>query len=755
MILNKNIANRIKEAHQLLNNQGDLLTKSQIEVYCETFRQRFNPEKLNSMDGEFLLDTMHNHSNGDSLVYWLEFKNDEEFPTPRFGSIAGGSALKFGIYKRKDTSAWMTGSSMNQHELSIDDALKVAKKHREQFQIGLELLEELPTEASDAEYIKLQEAMNKYAPDVNDTAWGHKYFSLFYPEKLDDYHSPQYQRFHLIKLLQTPPMGEGRYICAGRYVAIAQELKLPITSLTRILNYMNRRPHRYWRIGTKLGGVDSRWELMKNNNCVAIGWNKIGDLTGISFQKKDKEKIRNTMKEMYPGVPTLIGQNTQQVFNFVAKMEEGDYVIPSDGMSILGIGIVEKDYFFEKNTDAPHRRHVQWLSLDKWKLPEREGLRTTVFELKKNKNLIGIEHHLYSVIKPAPPPVFDGIIGRINSVLERKSQVIIYGPPGTGKTYWAEKAACELASHSRYAKGFNDISADEQASILGKLNNSDHQVHMCTFHPAYGYEDFLEGYKPKTVNDQLVFELQDGIFKKICEKARQFPEYKYYLIIDEINRGDIPRIFGELLTILEKNKRGKTVALAVSGEQFYVPDNIYLIGTMNTADRSIALLDTALRRRFGFVELMPNANLFGNTTIESIPIGPWLEALNRNIIEHIGRDARNLQIGHAYLFENSQPIAGFNKFIRILQDDIFPLLEEYCYEDYATLAKILGKSIVNENEQRINSELFSTEKKDELLQALKSIDPNLDVTMQALLSEEENKEEEDLSNEDNEAVSEA
>src|SRR5262249_16889612 len=155
------------------------------------------------------------------------------------------------------------------------------------------------------------------------------------------------------------------------------------------------------------------------------------------------------------------------------------------------------------------------------------------------------------------------------------------------------------------------------------------------------------------------------------------------------------------------DKRGVAVNLPVSGDRFMVPPNLYVIGTMNTADRSIALLDTALRRRFGFVELMPDTAMFGSMSIEgSIPIGPWLDALNDRIREHLGRDARNLQIGHAYLLEAGKPVTEFSRFMRILADDIIPLLEEYCYENYEALTKILGTDMVDETKQRIRAELF-------------------------------------------------
>ena len=220
-------------------------------------------------------------------------------------------------------------------------------------------------------------------------------------------------------------------------------------------------------------------------------------------------------------------------------------------------------------------------------------------------------------------------------------------------------------------------------------------VRMCSFHPAYGYEDFIEGYRPELHEGRMTFALRDGIFKQLCRDAEAQPERPFYLIIDEINRGDIPRIFGELLTVIEKDKRGKPVVLPMSRSAFRVPPNVLLIGTMNTADRSIALLDTALRRRFGFVELMPDASLLEGATVAGIPLGPWLDALNRRICEHVGRDARNLQVGHSFLLEGGRPVKDAVRFFRVVRDEIIPLLEEYCYEDFDALHSILGGGLVD------------------------------------------------------------
>ena len=258
---------------------------------------------------------------------------------------------------------------------------------------------------------------------------------------------------------------------------------------------------------------------------------------------------------------------------------------------------------------------------------------------------------------------------------------------------------------SHPAKGIS--SRDRPNSRTGAL------VHLP---PRIRLEDFIEGFRPQqNVSGQLVFQLHDEIFKKLCADAAREPGRNFLLLVDEINRGDIPRIFGELLTLLELDKRGMTIRLPLSGERFAVPPNLYMLGTMNTADRSIALLDTALRRRFGFVELMPDASILDKASAGDIPLGPWLVALNDRLRMHLGRDARNLQIGHSYLLENSKPISDFSRFVRVLAEDLVPLLEEYCYDNYSALTQILGSGLVDEAAQRIREELFSPDREQELI----------------------------------------
>ena len=181
--------------------------------------------------------------------------------------------------------------------------------------------------------------------------------------------------------------------------------------------------------------------------------------------------------------------------------------------------------------------------------------------------------------------------------------------------------------------------------------------------------------------------------------------------------------------------------LPLSGEPFHVPPNVYVIGTMNTADRSIALLDVALRRRFGFYELMPDYSLFDGITIGGLPLGLWLQDLNRRIVEHVGKDARNLQIGHAYFMHKGSPIKDLERLRKIVAEDVLPLLEEYCYGDYATVAQIIGRRFVDVERQKIEQAIFQKENELEFITAL--LEPNPTLATSFAVGEEDQDEGED------------
>jgi 5-methylcytosine-specific restriction protein B len=755
-LLSAETRSRIQEQHERLLNEGKLPSVDQLEREYLLFRERFGPDVLKSMDGEALLSFMHDHRRTDSLVFWLEWKNDEEFQTRRLGSIAGGSALKFRIFRRKETGRWQAGSEKGNRpvDISVEEAIDYAKSHRDQLVLGCELLDALPSDASDDDYAQLQDQLDELAPDVSRLAWGHKYFSIMFPNKLDDYHSPIYQRFHLLKLLQLPPEGDGRYVCAGRFVDSAKEAGICMNHFSTTINTLHGSPHKYWRVGTTYGkSGTSFWQMMQNENCIAIGWKDLGDISWVDGKEDSREKLKTRLSKVYPNDPRTIGRDASQLEQFTTIMTEGDIVLAADGMTILGVGRVAGGYEFKKGFDFPHQRKIDWLNTEPWQLPQSsEGLLSTVRELgKSNENLLAIEKQIHAKVRSSKKGKtgsaggavrLAGIAGRIQSILDRKSQVVLYGPPGTGKTYWAEKTANDLAAILAYRKLFEDLSETEQKTIVGK-DDEVGLVRLCCFHPAYGYEDFIEGYRPKTINGNISFDLRDGVFKRLCKDAAAAPERDFFLVVDEINRGDIPRIFGELLTTIEKDKRGKKIVLPVSQELFSVPKNIFLIGTMNTADRSISLFDAALRRRFGWVELMPDSGVLKESSVSGIALKAWLDALNARVRGHVGRDARNLQIGHSYLMQGGTPIRDLATLKRAIRDDIIPLLEEYCYEDFEALSNILGDQLVDQKEGRICYELFDEGQEDEFKQALLTPFAEISTSTDAISSTESKSPEDD------------
>jgi 5-methylcytosine-specific restriction protein B len=736
-ILHPKITQELRDIERRLHAADRLPSLDQLQQYYAAFREHFGPEKLKSLDGEALLTLMHGlyRDNRNTMVYWLEFKNDEEFPFI-FGSISGGSALKYGVYPNAGTGKWMArGEGSRPVPITLEQAIAIARKHRDQLLAGCTLLTALSADADDAAYRDLQSNMDRLAPDVSATAWGHKYFSLLFPDKLDNYHVERYQRFHLVRLLQQSPSTGGRYVAAGSFMRVARELDMHITHLAIILNERSPRLYRHWQLhnnGREGVSTEQAWQIMQEKSCLALGWETLGNLEDITNDRAGKEKLGERLQ----AIQLTDGHLRNEIFDFLNDLQVADLVAVVQGNIVTGIARVAGPYYYEAGNEVPHRRPVSWLALEKWQTLEQVNRSYLLRRPNVPAMPVAIEQRILAADQQTEiptsksgqtPPMshtpLDGIPGAIQAILERKGQVILYGPPGTGKTYWAEKAATELAARRTFGRSYNHLSTIERSQVSG---SADSLVRLCSFHPAYGYEDFLEGYRPAAVDGRMQFVLRNGIFKQLCDQAEGRPDQNFYLIIDEINRGDIPRIFGELLTLLEKNKRGKMAVLPLSGQAFTVPPNLFIIGTMNTADRSIALLDAALRRRFGFLELMPEVSVLADAHVRGLPLASWLRELNRRILTHVGRDARNLQIGHAYLLDkNGAPVVELGHFARIVREDIIPLLEEYCYEDYERLELILGRGLVDVYSQQIRSEIFTAGSEDDLIRALLEPTPEL------------------------------
>lgn len=288
--------------------------------------------------------------------------------------------------------------------------------------------------------------------------------------------------------------------------------------------------------------------------------------------------------------------------------------------------------------------------------------------------------------------------GGENIVLDEKIglNTILYGPPGTGKTYNTVNYAVAICDGEEIQK-VQQIEYSENLRRYNELKDGGF-IEFITFHQSYGYEEFIEGIKPKVdiQSDDLQYTIEEGIFKKICSSARNNPEKCYVLIIDEINRGNISKIFGELITLIEDTKRegmeeNVSTILPYSQTLFSVPANLYILGTMNTADRSISLMDTALRRRFQFVEMLPDADVLRSINadrVEELDVALMLEKMNERISYLYDSEHT---IGHAFFTKLSKPeLRNIETLKSIFEKSIIPLLQEYFYEDYNKIQLVFG-----------------------------------------------------------------
>ncbi len=349
----------------------------------------------------------------------------------------------------------------------------------------------------------------------------------------------------------------------------------------------------------RAGGQGESAESFITEGIAAIHFGNLPDLSQASSRDEIADLIRKDDPDASNGT---VGNRAGQLWAFQSKVRQGDLVVmPQASGSHFAIGEVTKPYYYRHDAHRRHTISVNWQRTGITRTSVSEDLleslryRQTITQIKAEGHAQRFYQLMITGKDPGPSLDLLGLAGLASSLLveeefledivallEDKRQVIFYGPPGTGKTYLAR----ELAQH---------LASDDECRTLVQ------------FHPSTSYEDFFEGYRPVGTGKEggIAYELMPGPLARIAEHAGDNPDRRHVMIIDEINRGNLPRVLGELLFLLEYRDESMQT-LYRPDQRFWLPENLWFIGTMNTADRSIALVDAALRRRFHFVPFFPD-----------------------------------------------------------------------------------------------------------------------------------------------------
>ena len=489
-----------------------------------------------------------------------------------------------------------------------------------------------------------------------------------------------------IKSLKEPPL-------ADKYLKICKDFYLAIKDNDKYLNFADFSHNAYCsdklEFESKRTGIGDedvetihywlfspgegayKWDEFYDEGIIAIGWSGTGNLK--EYYKKDK--IRSKLQQIYNDNSSHKNA-VHALWQFANEMEIGDIVFAKRGMSeLIGMGIVESDYEFDTNYDYCHIRRVKWIKKGKWSFDGKLAMKTltdiTWYTELVNKIKETIDE---GEVSPEPPiPLYspedfleevyidEKDYNILVDLVENKKNIIVQGAPGVGKTFMAKRLAY---------------------SIMGVKDSS--RVMMVQFHQSYSYEDFVMGYRPSKEG----FDLKEGAFYQFCKQAEEDSDNDYFFIIDEINRGNLSKIFGELFMLIENDKRGEKnkIRLLYSNEFFFIPKNVHIIGLMNTADRSLAMIDYALRRRFAFFDLKPGFKSEGFKYYQYELDNPKFNNLVE-VMEELNQDIKDdeslgegFRIGHSYLC-NIQAEEVEYKLRYIVEYELIPLLKEYWFDE--------------------------------------------------------------------------
>ncbi len=437
---------------------------------------------------------------------------------------------------------------------------------------------------------------------------------------------------------------------------------------------------RYWLY------TPSKWQECSGQGIMDIKDRGLGNLLEYASKEEIAKKIQELLRD-----DSSHKNHVLAAWQFAREIQPGDIILVKRGSkpgntTILGRGVVTSEYRYDEIYDSTyaHIRDVDWTHKGEWPFLERlspkELTEITSYpgQIQEIKDLLVgdmedpdtlevTEERDSSSIPYTPEEFLEEVYinseqyTKIVEVLKRKKNIILQGAPGVGKTFAAKRLAY---------------------SIMGKKDKS--RATLIQFHQSYSYEDFIMGYRP---TESGGFSKKPGPFYEFCNRAADDNEHDYFFIIDEINRGNLSKIFGELFMLIEEDKRGERLQLLYSGERFTVPENVYIIGMMNTADRSLALLDYALRRRFAFIDLRPAFMSDGFKEYQNNLRSKLFDTLMGCIFQ-LNQAIQNddslgdgFVIGHSYFCNLDPESLSSQELSHIIEYEIIPLIKEYWFDN--------------------------------------------------------------------------
>lgn len=650
----------------------------------ENFINHFGIEHLKSLSGKELLTSLFYNDKGNklNLCYVLEMDKDMR---EIFGSIAGGAAYKFGLFFHKKTQSWTCGSPAKPVKLTENEAIQKAEEIRNDLVAGAEIISSFGPLNSTADYEQLYKQL-EHISGIN-TVWRMKYYQMLFPILFAPFYGQDIQLDVLHFLNQTP--SEIPFIRMGQIALFSKKCNIPGIVFGHIwgrstnhnnksndseTNTLSDKKHKlhYWMYTVF---DDTSWMECQQKEIMVLGMDDIGDYS----QYDSKESLRQELISTYDNSTSRKNQ-ALMAWNFANKLAINDVVFAKRSNTLVGKGIVTGDYIFDDSRqEYKNIRTVKWLQISEWEHPGKSVA-------KRLTDITPYTDYIEKLITIFTPDELDDVDTQpevdypeyssadflsdvymseqdyetLVNVLKMKKNIILQGAPGVGKTFTAKRLAY---------------------SIIGAKNPD--RVQMIQFHQSYSYEDFIEGYRP-TENG---FTIKKGSFYKFCKLAEDDDENDYFFIIDEINRGNLSKIFGELFMLIEKDKRGIELQLLYSDENFSVPPNVYIIGMMNTADRSLAMLDYALRRRFSFFTMKPGFNTIGFQTYQDSlksdsfkKLISCIKQLNSKIAADISL-GEGFCIGHSYFCGLTAKTATVRTLTSIIEYELIPLLKEYWFDE--------------------------------------------------------------------------